>query len=284
MRKFITLCGLAGAVLMGVASCSSLIKIKQKNHSLQGVELQEQPPMEQSTGKAASDSETNITSAQTDDIITKDFLIGNTEYSKDEQFVEIPAGKFAVKTIYLQKEVWEQFQKMHGDATKSGVHLQILSGARNKNYQSVVWNRRWDSTLPPKEATQKNLEFIAMPTSSRHHWGTDIDFWGIQNSLQTGRKEYNWLKKNAHQYGFMQVYTSKKEQPNRTGYNEEKWHWSYVPLSCKYLQEFNRQVAIEDIDGFKGAEFAQDFKIIANYVNGVASQVKICPDSGAYNT
>ena len=109
-----------------------------------------------------------------------------------------------------------------------------------------------------------------MPSTSRHHWGTDLDINSLSNSYFTegkGKKEYNWLQKNASKFGFYQVYTSKEN--GRKGYNEEKWHWTYLPLSSKYLNYYNAHISLNDISGFKGSEFAKELNIIKNYVNGI---------------
>lgn len=114
-----------------------------------------------------------------------------------------------------------------------------------------------------------------MPATSRHHWGTDIDLISLNNSYfdkGKGKKEYEWLKMNANNFGFYQVYTNKKN--GRTGYNLEKWHWSYLPLANEYLDYFNKYVTYDDIDGFMGAEISKRVNIIERYVNGVSNKVK----------
>jgi len=125
--------------------------------------------------------------------------------------------------------------------------------------------------LKTYEATAKKiLEYSSMPSTSRHHWGTDIDI----NSLESdyfksgkGKLEYEWLTKNEPKYGFYQVYTSKKN--GRTGYSEEEWHWSYLPLANIYLSKYNTLIKLNDIKGFKGFESARKIDVIKDYVNGI---------------
>ncbi len=77
-----------------------------------------------------------------------------------------------------------------------------------------------------------------MPGTSRHHWGTDFDLNNLTNSYFSrgeGKVIYAWLKKNAGKYGFCQPYTAGREE----GYNEERWHWSYIPLARIFLREWN---------------------------------------------
>jgi SNF2 family DNA or RNA helicase len=81
---------------------------------------------------------------------------------------------------------------------------------------------------------------------------------------------YNWLNENANQYGFHQVYTNKKIT-NRTGYEEEKWHWSYLPKAKKYLDFYNKNLTNTEIKDFLGSDQAQQVDMLKNYVNGVST-------------
>jgi LAS superfamily LD-carboxypeptidase LdcB len=109
-----------------------------------------------------------------------------------------------------------------------------------------------------------------MPGTSRHHWGTDIDLNSLENSyfeVGEGLKVYQWLLQHAHEFGFCQPYTSKAT--GRTGYEEEKWHWSYTPLSVPLLQQYMNTITLEDISGFQGSETAAQLDVINTYVAGV---------------
>ena len=110
-----------------------------------------------------------------------------------------------------------------------------------------------------------------MPGSSRHHWGTDIDINALENSyFESGRglKEYEWLKKHAADFGFCQPYSPKgPERPE--GYNEEKWHWSYLPLARPLTQQAKLRLNNEALKGFRGAEAASGVSIVDNYVLGI---------------
>ena len=185
--------------------------------------------------------------------------------------------KHASKVVYLKKETYNAFKKMHTEANKNGINLIIISGTRNFYEQKIIWERKWNTykNLPPLNRAKKILEFSSMPTTSRHHWGTDIDLINLNNTyFNTGKgeKAYNWLIKNANKYGFYQVYTDKKN--GRTGYNLEKWHWSYLPLASQYLKYYNNNISYNDIKDFKGANLAKEALMITNYVNGVSKKIK----------
>ena len=208
--------------------------------------------------------------------ITKELVLGKFNFTSDPYFVKV-APELTNKTTYLQKEVYDAFLKMNAKAKLQGVQFKVISGTRNFTYQKSIWDRKWknNSDLSPIENAKKILQYSSMPSTSRHHWGTDLDLNQLTNSYfesGQGLKEYNWLLENANQFGFYQVYTSKEN--GRTGYNEEKWHWSYMPLSCQYLEFYNSEISTADISGFEGSEFATELEIISQFVNGIALAAK----------
>ncbi len=204
--------------------------------------------------------------------IMKNYVLGKFDYKKHSDFSRVPK-KLASKNIYLRKEVLKAFTEMANQAKKEGVILKVISGTRNFAHQKRIWNYKWNDKYkktPRDKRALKILEYSSMPCTSRHHWGTDMDINNLENSYFAkgkGKKEYDWLVKNAKNYGFYQVYTSKAN--GRTGYNEEKWHWSYVPLSSVYLKFYNKHITHKDISGFQGSEFASKIDMIKNYVNGI---------------
>jgi D-alanyl-D-alanine carboxypeptidase len=64
------------------------------------------------------------------------------------------------------------------------------------------------------------------------------------------------------------VYSNKLET-GRTGYSMEKWHWSYMPISKKYLEAFIAVINYSDLTGFAGDRLSGRLKIKENYVGGV---------------
>lgn len=200
-----------------------------------------------------------------------DFLMGRFEPTLHERFVRIDDQHTNKTDIYLDKEAYSAFLRMHNDALKAGFRLVIVSATRDFYYQKRIWDYKWSGlsqSMSDEEKTIKILEFSSMPGSSRHHWGTDIDLNVLDNSYYDegeGRRIYDWLKENAHNYGFCQPYTEGRDK----GYNEEKWHWSYLPLSSvytRYAQEFMKD---DYLEGFRGAEFARKLGVTENYILGI---------------
>ena len=227
--------------------------------------------------KEATDSNTaKFIKNAIDSSITKKFILGKFSYKKHPKFIKTKP-QHSSKTIYLDSVVYNAFKNMYASAKQDTINLTIISGTRNFYEQKGIWERKWKkyAKLQPFERAKKILEYSSMPTTSRHHWGTDIDINNLNNSYfenGKGKKEYNWLIENGHKFGFYQVYTNKAN--GRKGYNLEKWHWSYLPLSHQYLNYYNNNITYKDINGFKGAELAKDVKMIADYVNGIANKAK----------
>lgn len=188
----------------------------------------------------------------------------------------------------LRKKVDSALQVMLLAAKKDGITLTVRSATRNFNRQKQIWEAKWTGkrtlsnginlgkvTMSDSAKAKQILLYSSMPGTSRHHWGTDIDFNAFNNEYfekGKGLKEYNWLTKNGPKYGFYQPYTSKKS--GRKGYEEEKWHWSYKPLSVSFLKQYLNQITVKNIKNFKGAETAEKVKAIENYVNGINPTLK----------
>lgn len=212
-------------------------------------------------------------------------IMGLFEPSHHPEF-EMIEDKYSSKTgLYLRIEAYEDYKRMYDAAKDDGVDLIIHSATRNQKYQKGIWERKWNGqTLleggvdamqikDPKERAKKILLYSSMPGTSRHHWGTDIDLNSFNNSyFEKGRglKIYDWLIAHASEYGFCQPYISKEN--GRTGYEEEKWHWSYMPISKDLTQYSERHLTNDMIKGFLGSETASDIDVVRQYVLGVNKQ------------
>ena len=212
------------------------------------------------------------------------YIMGKFDPSKNASFVKI-APPYADRTgLFLRKEVYDKFKEMHIAAKKEGIRLIIRSATRSFYAQKAIWEGKWtgkrkleggidaSKVFPnPKTRALKILEFSSMPGTSRHHWGTDIDLNNFTNAYfekGKGLQEYQWLQKNAASFGFCQVYTPKDAQRPK-GYEEEKWHWSYVPIAKKITTKAKQLLSNEMIRGFKGADTAETIDVVNNYILGI---------------
>ena len=208
----------------------------------------------------------------------KDLLIGKFKVETHPDFVLVDKKYHDKSEMYLQKQTLESFIKMREAAEKDGIQLTIISGTRDFYSQKSIWERKYNNykkeELSEVEIIKKIMLWSSMPTTSRHHWGTDIDINGFDDYFseenKKANKEYKWLLINAPKFDFFQVYTEKGEGKRRTGYNEEKWHWSYMPLAREYLNLYQKIVTYEYINGFSGSQFAKEMDIINKYVFGIS--------------
>jgi LAS superfamily LD-carboxypeptidase LdcB len=205
--------------------------------------------------------------------VGRDYLLGKFDPATHPDFVKVGKPYSDRPGMLLRKETFEAFKKMWTAAKAENINLRIISSTRNFNQQKNIWETKWerfaqDAPLP-KDRALKILEFSSMPGSSRHHWGTDVDLNDLNNpSFEAGgkyRNVYEWLRMHAHEYGFCQPYTAGREH----GYHEEKWHWSYTPLSKPFLEEYKKIIKDADIQGFKGAELAPELHTVMYYVGGI---------------
>ena len=201
------------------------------------------------------------------------YLLGKFDPAARKDFVTVGKPYSDKSGMMLRKETFEAFKKMFEAAEKEGIALRIVSATRNFDRQREIWEGKWDrfakNTPAAKERALKILEYSAMPGASRHHWGTDIDLNDLNNASfeKNGRfeKAYAWLAAHAREYGFCQPYTAGRP----SGYKEEKWHWSYLPLSRLFLEQYKNNVADDRIKGFKGDETAAEIGILKNFVLGI---------------
>lgn len=212
------------------------------------------------------------------------YLMGKFDPATHPDFVAIETIYADRGGLYLHKDTYAAFKKMHAAAAADGIKLVIRSATRNFQSQKGIWEAKWEGSRKiengkdasraypdPKTRASKILEYSSMPSTSRHHWGSDIDLNNFTNEWfekGEGLKIYTWLQMHAADYGFCQPYTAKDAaRPN--GYNEERWHWSYLPLARPLTEQARRQLTHEMIEGFQGAEVAQDIQVVQNYVLGI---------------
>ncbi len=229
---------------------------------------------------AAANASSPAPSETTDRVIDVAHLLGQFNPATDANFCEVEARYANRKGLYLRDEVYDAFKQMHKAAKEDGVSLGIVSATRTFNAQKRIWERKWTGARrvdgrnlaktisDPIARARIILRYSAMPGTSRHHWGTDIDLNSVEHAYfesPAGRKVFEWLAANARSFGFYQTYTPKgNDRPQ--GHEEEPWHWSYCPLAKEYLKQYVQKVTSDNLRGFKGSETAAQLDVIANYV------------------
>ncbi len=214
------------------------------------------------------------------------YLTGKFDPSKEPLFVlvgslGIPTDKrkhyLRKEAAYALRELYRAFRSDH-----PGVPFWIRSATRNWHTQKVIWENKWygrrlvggkrlTAIANPIDRALKILEYSSMPGTSRHHWGTDFDINELRNRYYdsgNGAVVYRWMKRNASRFGFCQPYTPGRE----SGYQEERWHWSYRPLAKFYLGDWKRMMQqnprwLEQLGPFAGFEDA--VKLAPRYVESI---------------
>ena len=218
-----------------------------------------------------------VVSAQNLPAYTREELLGRFDPAAHPDFSRIPDAWTDKDGIYLRTEVLLACGQMRADAAADGVTLVIRSATRNFDYQKGIWERKWERPQymgwQAVDKARDILTYSAMPGASRHHWGTDIDFNSFENDWfesGEGAEIYAWLTAHAGEYGFHQVYDDKST--GRTGYELERWHWSFLPIAGPMLTAYNRLISEGDLTGapFSGAETADSLAVLRDFVNGLA--------------
>lgn len=201
----------------------------------------------------------------------------------------------------LRTKTLEKFREMATQLCRdTGIVLSLASDHRSAEEQRGIWlgkraqgaglARERGCTLAPSGAARERslalciLKYNSMPGSSRHHWGSDIDISSTENSYWTaakGKKIKAWLDANAARYGFCQPYADKAAGIRKAGYNDEAWHWSYMPLAAPMLEEYKAKVTDKDIraalggsvSGLTEADIAA-LRIREDYVGTIADKCR----------
>ncbi len=217
---------------------------------------------------------------------TVDFVTGNFNPAEHKDFEAIPSNLADRAGMYAHKECLRAFKKMHKAAAKEGIDIIIRSAARNFDYQRSIWEAKWNGDriltgginakkqIPEPLARAKEImKYSAMPGASRHHWGTDLDFNAFNNTYfesGPGLTLFKWLEEHAISFGFGRPYIAKgTTRPN--GYEEEKWHWSYLPISTELTQFAADSLTNKDLKGFSGSETASDLQVKEHYILGISN-------------
>ncbi len=159
----------------------------------------------------------------------------------------------------LQADVAQAFAALQADARRAGFELAIASSFRPFSRQLAIWNGKASGMRPvhddqgrvvlidrlsPMQQLHAILRFSALPGSSRHHWGTDLDVYDAAAVTPDYRVQLSpqevavggvfdplhcWLDARmatGASHGFYRPYDK-----DRGGVAPERWHLSYAPLS-----------------------------------------------------
>ena len=154
--------------------------------------------------------------------------------------LEVLDVKYAYENKHLQKEAKEMFERLSSDASLIGYRIVATSTYRNYDYQNDLYNFY---------VKDKGLEYAdkcsARPGHSEHQTGLAVDVEGSNASYDDFEEsiEFNWMKENAHKYGFILRYPKGKEKI--TGFKYEPWHYRYVGKEVATII-YNKNITLEE--------------------------------------
>lgn len=166
-------------------------------------------------------------------ILDKILMLVNKHYTLSRDFEGLDLVKvddkyaYYDKEYYLNKEAYENFEKMWEDAYLAGCDFGIYSAYRSYDRQVFLYN-----IYVKKDGRDKADTYSARPGNSEHQTGLAIDLKSRTKKTDyfETTKEYDWLLKNSYKYGFILRYKEDKEY--LTGYQFEPWHYRYCGIDC----------------------------------------------------
>ena len=150
----------------------------------------------------------------------------------------------ATKSITVRQETATALEKMFYDAKQQGINLTLVSGFRSYSYQKSIYNNylKYYGQI-------ETDKYMAKAGYSEHQTGLAVDIssksigYVLENYFED-TKEGQWLKENAHKYGFILRYP--KDRVQDTGYGYEPWHFRYIGTEiATYIYEHN--LILEDL-------------------------------------
>ncbi len=129
----------------------------------------------------------------------------------------------------IDERIYDDLQNMFNDMRAAEIYPQINSAYRNPEQQQEIMDNKIaeyvSKGLPEFMAKSKAKKTVAQVGTSEHETGLALDI-AAQDDLSTDWEVYNWLAKNAHNYGFIMRYPEDKTKT--TGIDYEPWHYRYV--------------------------------------------------------
>lgn len=153
------------------------------------------------------------------------------------------------------------FNDMQVAAAHEGFNLQAASSWRSFERQLAIWNGKWRGERPLLDANNRPLDALqlsdeerlhailrwsALPGTSRHHWGTDLDIYdpdclpaGTRLALEPWEYEAGgwfadlgeWLGDHMSDFGFFLPYAKPLDAAQGVAY--EPWHISFALESAE---------------------------------------------------
>ncbi|WP_270774765.1 LD-carboxypeptidase LdcB/DacB [Streptococcus anginosus] len=140
------------------------------------------------------------------------------------------------------------FLRLRNDMIAQGYNVgYAYSGFRSYDYQKVLYQNYVN-----KDGQAAADRYSARPGYSEHQTGLVFDLTDKAGNLLEDAAASNWLKNNAHRYGFVVRYQPGKEAS--TGYMPEAWHIRYIGKEADEV--YHSGLSLEEYYGFEGGDYA----------------------------
>ena len=170
-----------------------------------------------------------------------DIIIVNKKHglSKDYNPGENPTAKAA-------------FVRLRDDMINQGLNVgRSYSGFRSYDYQKTLYDN-----YVSRDGQAAADRYSARPGYSEHQTGLVFDLTDKSGNLLEDARASQWLKDNAHNYGFIVRFQAGKEAS--TGYMPEAWHIRYVGKEAKDIHDSG--LSLEEYFGIEGGDYATSSK------------------------
>ena len=139
------------------------------------------------------------------------------------------------------------FIRLRDDMIAQGYNVgKSYSGFRTYDYQKNLYQ-----SYVNRDGKAAADRYSARPGYSEHQTGLTFDLTDKSGNLLEDISASNWLKNNAHNYGFVVRYQPGKESV--TGYMPEAWHIRYIGEEAKEI--YQSGLSLEEYYGFEGGGY-----------------------------
>lgn len=165
-------------------------------------------------------------------LVNKNNQLPSSYFPKD---LETISNFYSHDEKKLRKEAKDAFESLSKDASILGYRIVAVSAYRDYFYQKDLFEYY---------VKEKGLDYAltcsSKPGHSEHQTGLALDVEGSNRDYDYFEEsiEFDWMKDNAHLYGFIMRYPKGKEFI--TGFKYEPWHYRYVGKDvASYIYENN---------------------------------------------
>ena len=164
------------------------------------------------------------------------------------------------------------FLRLRNDMIAKGYNVgYAYSGFRTYDYQKVLYQNYVN-----KDGQAAADRYSARPGYSEHQTGLVFDLTDKAGNLLEDTAASNWLKNNAHRYGFVVRYQPGKEAS--TGYMPEAWHIRYIGKEADEV--YHSGLSLEEYYGLEGGDYASS--VTSSKPTTPSPQTPAIPAQGVY--